>query len=75
MDPLEYAPLPPVNIRLNIKDWGPQGVCPTRSQKTFRSVPRTKGLKMLLSSDDELKWKPSPHGSSFEFCRFLWGTL
>ena len=25
-----------------------------------------KGLKMLLSSDDELKWEQSPHGSSFE---------
>ena len=27
-------------------------------------MPSIKGVKMLLSSDDELKWK---HGSSFEY--------
>ena len=31
------------------------GVCPTPSKKSFRSVPSIKGLKMLLSSDVELK--------------------
>ena len=45
---------------------GPQVVCPTSSQKPFRSVPSIKGLKMLLSSNYKLnKRKRSPHGSSF----------
>ena len=30
-------------------------------------MPSIKGLKILLSSDDKLKWEQSPHGSSFEY--------
>ena len=36
-------------------------------------VPNMKGLKMLLSSDGELKWKQN--GSSFEYWGFIWKTL
>ena len=43
---------------------GPQRVCPTPSQKLLRSMPSIKCLKMLSSSDGELKL--SPHGSLFE---------
>ena len=50
----------------------PQGICPTPLQKPFRSVPSIKGLKMVLSSDDEYKGKGVHIGAHLGF---IWETL
>ena len=41
----------------------------------LNTLPIIKGLKMLLSSDDELSWDHSSHGSSFEYWGFIWKAL
>ena len=66
VDPLEYAPLPPVNIRLNIKDWGSPGGMPHQISKNVQICAKNKGfenafifwwrIKMETESTWELIW-------------------